>query len=141
MLKKFQEIIDINLQKKQKARERANTSRPSASKEEVLQGEVANNKKIIDNYNKELKELEGLKKYRKLHEVIEEKSQVQGEINRLKKEIFNLKNQDNMAGRSLMADRGNIEKELKEHEKDLKIELIKKQEYQKKMEELNAHLA
>ena len=73
--------------------------------------------------------------------MIEEKSQVQGEINRLKKEIFNLKNQDNMAGRSLMADRGNIEKELKEHEKDLKIELIKKQEYQKKMEELNAHLA
>ena len=115
MLKKFQEIIDINLQKKQKARERANTSRPSVSKEEVLQGEVANNKKIIDNYNKELKELEGLKKYRKLHEVIEEKSQVQGEINKLKKEIFNLKNQDNMAGRSLMADRGNIEKELKEH--------------------------
>ena len=134
VLKKFQEIIDINLQKKQKARERVNSSRPAASKEEVLQGEVANNKKIIDNYNKELKELEGLKKYRKLHEVIEEKSSVQADINKLKKEIFTLKNQDNMAGRSLMADRGNIEKELKEHEKDLKIELIKKQEYQKKLE-------
>lgn len=46
-----------------------------------------------------------------------------------------------MAGRSLIADRGIIEKELKEHEKDLKIELVKKQDYQKKMEELNAHLA
>lgn len=46
-----------------------------------------------------------------------------------------------MAGRSLVADRGIIEKELKEREKDLKIELVKKQEYQKKMEELNAHLA
>lgn len=45
-----------------------------------------------------------------------------------------------MAGRSLVADRGIIEKELKEHEKDLKIELIKKQEYQKKLEDLNAML-
>jgi cell fate (sporulation/competence/biofilm development) regulator YmcA (YheA/YmcA/DUF963 family) len=41
---------------------------------------------------KELKELEGLKKYRKLHEVIEEKTKVQGDIAKLKKEIFNLKN-------------------------------------------------
>lgn len=62
-----------------------------------------------------------MKKYRKLHEVIEEKSEVQASINKLKKEIFNLKNEDNMAGRSLVADRGIIEKELKEHEKDLKI--------------------
>lgn len=46
-----------------------------------------------------------------------------------------------MAGRSLVADRGIIEKELKEHEKDLKIELIKKQEYQKKLEDLNNNLA
>lgn len=45
-----------------------------------------------------------------------------------------------MAGRSLVADRGIIEKELKEHEKDLKIELIKKQEYQKKLEDLNTML-
>jgi hypothetical protein len=31
---------------------------------------MSNNKKIIDNYQKELKELESLKKCRKLHEVI-----------------------------------------------------------------------
>jgi hypothetical protein len=54
--------------------------------------------------------LEGLKKCRKLHEVIEEKSQVQSSIGKLKKEIFNLKNEDNMAGRSLVADRGIVEK-------------------------------
>ena len=41
----------------------------------------------------------------------------------------------------MVADRGIIEKELKEHEKDLKIELIKKQEYQKKLEDLNTMLA
>lgn len=46
-----------------------------------------------------------------------------------------------MAGRSLVADRGIIEKELKEHEKDLKIELVKKQDYQKKLEDLNKMLA
>jgi hypothetical protein len=69
-----------------------------------------------------------------LSDVIEEKSRVQTDIAKLKKEIFNLKNEDNMAGRSLIADRGIIEKELKEHEKDLKIELVKKQDYQKKME-------
>ena len=48
--------------------------------------------------------------------MIEEKGQVQVSINRLKKEIFGLKNEDNLAGRSLVADRGIIEKELKEHE-------------------------
>lgn len=46
-----------------------------------------------------------------------------------------------MAVRSLIADRGVIEKQLKEHEKDLKIELLKKQEYQQKFESLNIHLA
>jgi hypothetical protein len=46
-----------------------------------------------------------------------------------------------MAGRSLVADRAIVEKELKEHEKDLKIELVKKQEYQKKFEDLNTMLA
>ena len=108
MLKKFQEIIDINLKKKQKERERA--TKPQASREDIYNGELINNKKIIDNYQKELKELDALKKCRKLHEVIEEKSQVQASINKLKKEIFNLKNEDNMAGRSLVADRGIIEK-------------------------------
>jgi hypothetical protein len=131
VLKKFQEIIDMNLKRKQKEREKA--SKPQASREEIYSGEVANNRKIIDNYQKELRELEGLKKCRKLHEVIEEKGQVQASINRLKKEIFSLKNEDNLAGRSLVSDRGVIEKELKEHEKDLKIELIKKQEYHKKL--------
>jgi hypothetical protein len=66
---------------------------------------------------------------------------VQNSINKLKKEIFGLKNEDNMAGRSLVADRAIVEKELKEHEKDLKIELVKKQEYQKKFEDLNTMLA
>ena len=108
MLKKFQEIIDINLKKKQKEREKA--SKPHSSREDVYNGELLNNKKIIDNYQKEIKELDGLKKVRKLHEVIDEKSQVQASMNKLKKEIFNLKNEDNMAGRSLVADRGIIEK-------------------------------
>ena len=90
VLKKFQEIIDINLKKKQKERER--TSKPQTSREEIYNGEMTNNKKIIDNYQKELRELDALKKCRKLHEVIEEKSQVQTSINKLKKEIFNLKN-------------------------------------------------
>ena len=65
-----------------------------------------------------------MKKCRKLHEVIEEKSQVQNSINKLKKEIFSLKNEDNMAGRSLVADRGIIEKELKEHEKEDNMKVI-----------------
>lgn len=47
---------------------------------------------MIENYNKEIKEIQSLKKCRKLHEVIEEKSKIQAEINKLKKEIFNLKN-------------------------------------------------
>ena len=109
MLKKFQEIIDINLQKKQKEREKI-TGKPQTSKEKIFQGEMQNNKKIIENYTKEIKELEALKKCRKLHEVIEEKSKVQSDINKLKKDIINLKNEDNMAGRSLVADRGIIEK-------------------------------
>ena len=57
-----------------------------------------------------------------------------GDIQKLKKEIFNLKNEDNMAGRNLVSDRVLIEKELKEHEKDLKIELVNKNEYAKKIE-------
>jgi hypothetical protein len=48
-----------------------------------------------------------------LHEILDEKSKVQVDISQLKKEIFSLKNEDNMAGRSLIADRGVIEKELK----------------------------
>lgn len=46
VLKKFQEIIDINLQKKQKEREKI-TGKPQTSKEEIFQGEMQNNKKII----------------------------------------------------------------------------------------------
>lgn len=90
ILKKFQEIIDINLKKKQKEREKA--SKPQSSREDIYNGQVVNNKKIIENYQKELRQLQSLKKCRKLHEVIEEKSQVQASINKLKKEIFNLKN-------------------------------------------------
>lgn len=91
VLKKFQEIIDINLQKKQKEREK-NGSKPQSSREDIYNGEMTNNKKIIENYLKELKELDALKKCRKLHEVIEEKSKVQADINKLKKDIFGLKN-------------------------------------------------
>ena len=65
MLKKFQDIIDINLKKKQKEREKE--SKPHSSREDIYNGEVANNKKIIENYQKEIKELESLKKTRKLH--------------------------------------------------------------------------
>lgn len=67
-----------------------------------------NNKKIIENYQKEIKELESIKKQRKLNDIIEEKIQVQNEISQLKKDIFNLKNDDNMAGRSLVENRPQI---------------------------------
>ena len=46
-----------------------------------------------------------------------------------------------MAGRSLVADRGIIQKQLKEHQKDLKIQLVRKQEYQLKIDQLTVHLA
>lgn len=45
-----------------------------------------------------------------------------------------------MAGRNLVADRSIIQKELKEHEKDLKIQLVKKGQYTRKMEELSQQL-
>ncbi len=46
-----------------------------------------------------------------------------------------------MAGRNLIENRPQIEKELKEIEKDLKIELTKKHEHAKKMDELNEQLS
>ena len=42
-----------------------------ATKEEVMNGEINNNKKIISNYLREIKELENVQKHRKLHEVLQ----------------------------------------------------------------------
>lgn len=45
-----------------------------------------------------------------------------------------------MASRNLVNDRGQIEKQLKDAEKDLKTELTRNAEYKKKIEDLTQHL-
>ena len=90
-----------------------------------MSGEVNNNKKIIANHLREIKDLESAQNHRKLHEVLDEKAEVQEAINKLKKEIFDIKNKDTEASRKLVTDRGHIEKELNDAEKDLKTELTR----------------
>ncbi len=45
-----------------------------------------------------------------------------------------------MASRDLMTNRGSIQKELHDAEKDLKTELTRNAEYKKKIEDLTQHL-
>lgn len=51
-----------------------------------------------------------------------------------------MKNDNNMAGRWLVENRPQIERELKEIEKDLKMELTKKHDYIKKVDDLTSQL-
>lgn len=90
ILKKYQELIDINLSKKQKERERellqkSKMGDKKVSKEDIMMGEVNNNKKIIANYLREIKDLESAQNHRKLHEVLDEKAEVNEAINKIKK--------------------------------------------------------
>ena len=50
-----------------------------------MAGELNNNKKIIANYLREIKDLESAQNHRKLHEVLDEKAEVTEAINKLKK--------------------------------------------------------
>ena len=72
---------------------------------EIIQKEIENNVKIVSNHLNEIKEIERVRKRRSMEDVMNEEEQIKGYIAKLKKEIFELKNQDVMNSRNLLTEK------------------------------------